>query len=76
MRWRTKKVLPGKGPTIREPDPTLTNNWGPLSSNFHVEQPKTLIEWKFKSITYLPTYGLTWVDNDMVERLLCPLDGA
>ena len=27
------------------------NNWGPLSSTFHVEQPETLIKWKFKSMT-------------------------
>ena len=37
------------------------NNWGPLSSTFHVEQPGTLIEWKFKSMTYLRTDELTWV---------------
>ena len=35
------------------------NNWGPLSSTFHEEQPGTLIEWKFKSMTYGPTYGRT-----------------
>ena len=39
------------------PDPKLKNNWGPLSSTFHIEQPGTLIEWNFKSMTY----GLTWV---------------
>ena len=33
------------------------NNWGPLSSTFHVEQPETLIEWKFERITYLRTTG-------------------
>ena len=27
------------------------NNWGRLSSTFHVEHPEPLIEWKFKSIT-------------------------
>ena len=27
------------------------NNWGHLSLTFHVEQPETLIEWKFESIT-------------------------
>ena len=37
------------------------NNWGPLSSTFHVEQPETLIEWKFKSMTDGPTNRLTWV---------------
>ena len=35
------------------------NNWGPLSSTFHVEQPETLIEWKFKSMTFKPTDGRT-----------------
>ena len=35
----------------------MKNDWGLLSSTFHVEQPETLIEWKFKSMTYLPTYG-------------------
>ena len=39
------------------PDLKLKNNWGPLSSTFHIEQPGTLIEWNFKSMTY----GLTWV---------------
>ena len=40
----------------------MKNNWGPLSSIFHVEQPETLIEWKFESITYGRTNGyLTWV---------------
>ena len=37
------------------PDTKLKHNWGPLSSTFHVEQPETLIEWKFKSITNGPT---------------------
>ena len=32
-------------------DLKLKNNWGLLSSTFHVEQPETLIEWKFKSMT-------------------------
>ena len=31
--------------------PKLKNDWSPLSSTFHEEQPETLIEWKFKSIT-------------------------
>ena len=43
------------------PNPKLKNNWGPCSSTFHVEQPETLIEWKFKSITDQLTDGLTWV---------------
>ena len=30
----------------------MKNYWGPLSSTFHMEQPETLIECKFKSITY------------------------
>ena len=30
---------------------TKIKNWSPLSSIFHVEQPETLIEWKFESIT-------------------------
>jgi hypothetical protein len=37
------------------------NNWGPLSSTFHVEQPVTMIEWKFESITDQRTNRLTWV---------------
>ena len=37
------------------------NNWGPLSSTFHVGRPETLIEWKFESITYQRTNRLTWV---------------
>ena len=41
------------------PNPKLKNNWGPLSSTFHVEQPKTLIEWNFKSMTYGWTDGQT-----------------
>ena len=36
-------------------------NLGPLFSTFYVEQPETLIEWKFESITDGPTDGLTWV---------------
>ena len=43
------------------PDPELTNNCGPLSPTFHVEQPEMLIEWKCETMTYGPTYGLTWV---------------
>ena len=43
------------------PDPKLKNNWGPLSSTFHVEQPVTMIEWKFESITDQRTNRLTWV---------------
>ena len=37
------------------------NNWGHLSSTFHVEQSETLIEWKFESMTNQPTDRLTWV---------------
>ena len=40
-------------------NPKLKNNWGPLSSTFHVEQPETLIEWQFKSMTYGRTDGPT-----------------
>ena len=43
----------------RYPDPKLKNNWGPLSSTFHEEQPETLIEWKLESITDGPTDGQT-----------------
>ena len=43
------------------PDLKLKNNWGPLSLTFHVEQPGTLIEWKFKSISDQRTDRLTWV---------------
>ena len=43
------------------PDPKLKNMWGPLSSTFHVEQPVTMIEWKFESITDQRTNRLTWV---------------
>ena len=46
---------------ISYPDPKLKNNWGLLSSTFHVEQPETLIEWKFKSMTYQWTNRQTWV---------------
>ena len=51
------------------PVPKLTNNWDPLSSTFDVEQPETLIEWKFESITdgggYLRTDGggYLWTDG-------------
>ena len=45
----------------KHPDPKLTNDWGPLSSTFHLEQPGTPIEWKFKSITYGRTDRQTWV---------------
>ena len=31
--------------------PKLKNDWSPLSSTFHEEQPETLVEWKFKNIT-------------------------
>ena len=42
--------------------PKLKNNWGPLSSTFHVEQPEPLIEWKIESMTNGPTdLHLTWV---------------
>ena len=57
------KVLRTNGPTDRQTwvgarDACASkNNWGPLSSTFHIEQPGTLIEWNFKSMTY----GLTWV---------------
>ena len=27
------------------------NNWGPLSSTFHVGQPETLTDWKSESVT-------------------------
>ena len=43
------------------PNPKLKNNWGPLSSTFHVERPETLIEWKFKSMTNGRTDRQTWV---------------
>ena len=35
------------------------NNWGPLSSTFHVERPGTQTDWKSESITYLRTDGRT-----------------
>ena len=35
------------------------NNLGSLSSTFHVEQPETLIEWKFESIMDRRTNGFT-----------------
>ena len=38
---------------------SLAKNWGLLYSTFHVGRPETLIEWKFESITYLPTDGRT-----------------
>ena len=39
----------------------IENNLGALSSTFHVEQPETLIEWKFKSIT--DGGGYLWIDG-------------
>merc|ERR1712192_360299 len=61
--FRVKKVFlgqkhPAPPPTNfgkSYPDPKLKNNWGPLSSTFHVERRETLIEWKFESITNGPT---------------------
>ena len=35
------------------------NNWGPLSSTFHVGRPETLTDWKFESVTDGRTYGRT-----------------
>ena len=38
------------------------NNWGPLSSTFHVGRPETLTDWKSESVTNGRTDGhLTWV---------------
>ena len=37
------------------------NNWGPLSSTFHIGRPETLADWKSKSVTNQPTDRLTWV---------------
>ena len=37
------------------------DNWGPLSSTFHVERPETLVEWKFESMTIGWTYRQTYV---------------
>ena len=38
------------------------NNWGPLSSTFHVGRPETLTDWKSESVTDQRTDGhLTWV---------------
>ena len=35
------------------------NNWGPLSSTFHVGRPETLTDWKSESVTDQPTDGRT-----------------
>ena len=43
------------------PDPKLKNNWGPLSSTFHVGQPETLTDWKSESVTDQPTDGQTYM---------------
>ena len=32
------------------------NNWGHLSSTFHVGQPETLTDWKSESVTYRQTW--------------------
>ena len=52
-KYTFRKIQP------RYPDPKLKNDWGPLSSTFHVGQPETLIEWKLDSIRYGPTDGQT-----------------
>ena len=39
----------------------MKNNWGLLSSTFHIEQSETLMEWKFESMTDLRTYIHGWV---------------
>ena len=57
MGWDGRKSL--KGVILRAPL-CGANNWGPLSSTFHVERPETLIEWKFESMT-IPTDRQTWV---------------
>ena len=41
-------------------NPKLKNNWGPLSSTCHVEQPETLVEWKFESVTDLRIMAVLW----------------
>ena len=51
-----RKKIPGQ----KHPDPKVKNNSGHLSLSFHVEQPETLIKWKFKSITDGRTH-LRWV---------------
>ena len=45
------------------------NNWGPLSSIFHVGRPETLTEWKFESVAYGLTDGLIWVGTRDAWRL-------
>ena len=37
------------------------NNWGPLSSTFHVGRPETLTDWKSESVTD----GRTNLQTDM-----------
>ena len=37
------------------------NNWGPLSSTFHVGRPETLAGWKSESVTEQRTDRHTWV---------------
>ena len=60
------------------PNPKLKNNWGPLSSTFHVGRPETLTEWKFESIMDLRTdLHLRWVgarDTCVSKNLgFCPV---
>ena len=56
-KYTFKKYTFGKYKSY--PDPKLKNNWGPLSSNFHVGRPETLADWKSESVTNGRTDGQT-----------------
>ena len=68
-----QKSFWGQKNNFREsyPDTKLKHNWGPLSSTFHGEQPETLIEWKFKSMTDGLTYLLTDRHGLVLEKRAC-----
>ena len=46
--------------------PKLKNKRSPLSSTSHLEQPETLIKWKFESITNGPTDQRTNGPTDLL----------